>query len=158
VGVLPLEFGEFFEFVQGFGFDGFGFVLVVEDGFEFLLFAEDGTQGLGIVQGEAAFLEPGVAFEGDRFACFRVRDFGERELLAVDFGDFGHEIERVNSLVRVLKEPDDVKNAAFVFDDYFPALEPESPVAVAFPEGEGAVDWWISGFLDCWGWTGGLLD
>jgi hypothetical protein len=39
--VLFLEFDDGFEFSQGFLFDGFGFVFIVDDGFEFLLLSQD---------------------------------------------------------------------------------------------------------------------
>ena len=62
-GVVPLELGDGFKFAEGFGFDGLGFV-AVEDGFEFAFFAEERAHGLGVVDGWAAFLDPGVALEG----------------------------------------------------------------------------------------------
>ena len=118
LGVLFLELGDGFEVAESLGFDGFGFVGVVENCVEFFFFAEEGAHGLGVVEGEAAFLEAGVAFEGGDFAGFGVDDLGEGELVAVDFGDFGHEIEGVDgSFVGVGEEPGDVEEAAFVLQD-----------------------------------------
>ena len=48
--VLALEFGDGFEVAEGFGFDGFGLVGVVEDGFEFLFFPEQCAHGLGVIE------------------------------------------------------------------------------------------------------------
>ena len=45
---------------------------ILEDGFEFVLFAEDVAHGFGVVQGEAALLEAGVAEERYRFAGCRI--------------------------------------------------------------------------------------
>jgi hypothetical protein len=77
--MLALKFGDLFQFAQGFGFDGFGFVFGIEDGFEFFFFAEQGAYGLGVVQGEAAFLNAGTALElshlsGDRIGDWRSGD------------------------------------------------------------------------------------
>src|SRR5947199_166990 len=63
-GGLVLELGEDFEVAEGFGFDGFGFGLGVEDDFELALVSEEGAEGLGVVAGGAAFLDAGVAGEG----------------------------------------------------------------------------------------------
>ncbi len=57
---LALEFGDGFQLAQGFGFDGFGFGIVVEDGFEFFFFAVKGARGLGVVQSKTAFLDSGA--------------------------------------------------------------------------------------------------
>ncbi len=62
--VLALEFGDGFQFAEGFGFDGLGFVFRVEDSFELFFFAEEGAHGLGVVQGEVALLDSRVAFHG----------------------------------------------------------------------------------------------
>ncbi len=129
--------GEGFEFAEGFGFDGFGFGVVVEDGFEFLLLAIEGAEGLGVVEGEAAFLDAGGALKRSGLAGGRVGDGGEAELVAVDFGDFGHEVEGVDGLFgRIVEEPGDVEEAAFVADIGFVAVKGKAPDAeslAAFP-------------------------
>ena len=63
-----LEFDDFFEFTEGFGFFGFDGVVGIEDGLEFFFLFEDGAHGLAVVEGEAALLQPGMAFEFDRLA------------------------------------------------------------------------------------------
>ena len=65
------------EVAEGFGFFGFGGIFGIEDGFEFFLFAAEAAHGLGVVEGEAAFLEACVALEGDGLAD------GGRELVVV---------------------------------------------------------------------------
>ena len=62
-GMLLLEFSDLLEFAEGFGFDGFGLVFGIEDGFEFLFLFVEGAHGFGVVEGEAAFLDAGVAGE-----------------------------------------------------------------------------------------------
>jgi hypothetical protein len=58
-GIFFLEFGDGFEVAEGFGFDGLG-LIGIEDGVEFLLLFKKGAHGLGVVEGEVAFLEAGV--------------------------------------------------------------------------------------------------
>ena len=96
--MLALEFGDGFEVAQGFGFDGLGFAFVVEDSFEFLFFAEQCTKGLGVVQGEGALLNSGVALQRGGLAGGRIGYFGERELVTIQLRDFGDEIEGMDRL------------------------------------------------------------
>ena len=122
VVLLPLI--ELFEFAEGFGFFGFGGFAGIKYRFEFFLFFVQGAHGLAVVEGEAAFLEAGMAFEDDGCARGGVGDFGQAELLAVDLRDFGHEIDGVDGgFIRMVEEPGDVEEAALVFDVGFLAIE-----------------------------------
>jgi hypothetical protein len=93
-----LEFGDGFEFAEGSGFDRFGFG-GIEDGFEFLFLAVQTAHGLGVVECEAALLNPGMAFEGHRFSGGGINQAWQAELLAVDYRDFGHEIDGVDRVL-----------------------------------------------------------
>jgi hypothetical protein len=118
-----LEFGDGFEVAEGFGFDGFRFG-GVEDGVEFLLLFKKGARGLGVVESEVAFLEAGASFELDGQTGGRVNNFGEAELLAVEFGDFGDEVDGVDGMWRgIQQEVGDEEDAALVFDDGEVAFE-----------------------------------
>ncbi len=133
-GVVFLEIVDLFEFAEGFGFFRFGGV-GVEDGFEFLLFFEEAAHGFAVVEGEAAFLEAGVAEEVDSFAGRLVHEGWEPELLAVDLGDFGGEVDGVDGVLgRVVQEPDDVEHALHVADDGLAVIEDEVPDAEALSE------------------------
>ena len=134
--VSPLKFGYSFEFSEGLRLLGFGGVVGVKDGFEFFLFAVEGAERLGIVERERPFLEPGMAWERDGFPGSGFYYFGEAELVAVNLRDFGHEVEGVDRFFRrVVKEPDNVEEAALVFDVSFLAVENEVPYTAVFAEG-----------------------
>src|SRR6266404_2811281 len=90
--VLALEFEDLFEVAEGFVFDGFGCFWILEDGFEFLFFAEEVTHRLGIVEREAALLEPGAAEKWHGFAGYWIDNLCETELFAVHLGNFGDEV------------------------------------------------------------------
>ena len=78
-----------------------------------------------------------MAFEHRCFAGGGIGYLGQAELLAVDFGDFGHEIEGVDGgLLGVVKEPGDVEYAALMFEDDFHAVEDQGPEAEVLSEHE----------------------
>jgi hypothetical protein len=133
--VLPLKFDNRFQFSERFSFFGLGGV-GVEDSFELFFFAVEAAHGFAVVEGEAAFLEPGVAFERDGLAGGLIDKGWEAELLAVDLGDFGHEIERVDRVVRwIVQEPGDVEDSFLVANVGFFAVEDEMPDAQALSQG-----------------------
>ena len=78
--MLALECGDGFEFALGFGFDRFGF-LGIKDGFEFFFLSVQAAQGLDVVEGEAAFLNPGMAFERRRFSGPGTPQFQDYDLI-----------------------------------------------------------------------------
>ena len=135
-GVVALPVVELLKLADGFGFLGFGGIVGIEDGFELLLLFVEGAGGLGVVEGEVALLETGVAFEDDGLAGGRVCQGGQTELLAVEIGDFGHEVDAIDwALVRVVEQPSDVEQAEFVSEESFLAVEDEVPDAEVFGEG-----------------------
>lgn len=134
--MLSLEFDEFFQFTEGFGFDGFGLGIVVEDGFEFFLFFVEAAHGFAVIKGEAAFLQTCTAQQRSRFAGGGVGEGGEAEVVAIEFGDFGDEIQSVDRLVWVGEEIGDVKHAALVANVGFLAFEGEVPEPVPFAQGK----------------------
>lgn len=76
-----------------------------------------------------------MALENGAFAVFGIGDLGEAELVTVEFGDLGDEIEGVDRLRGwMVKEPGDVEDAAFVFEVGFVAVEDEFPNPHAFAQ------------------------
>ena len=75
--MLPLKFGDGFQFAKGFLFDGFGLVFIVQDGFEFSFLPQDGSERLGVIECETALLNSGVALEQSRFPGSWVGDLGQ---------------------------------------------------------------------------------
>jgi hypothetical protein len=123
-GMLFLEGGEFFEAADGLSFDGLNLFGVIEESVEFFFLFEECAGEFGIVLGEAALLETGVWFELDGQAGGWVHDFGEAELLAVDSGDFGDEVDGVDGVLRgIQQQVGDEEDAALVFDDGEVAFE-----------------------------------
>src|SRR5260370_42389568 len=51
--VLALKFDDGFEFAEGFGFHGFGFIFGIEGVFASFLFPLSGAHGLGCVEADA---------------------------------------------------------------------------------------------------------
>jgi len=76
---------------------------------------------------------------------------GKAELLAIDFGDPGGEIEGVDGLLRrVVEKVRDVQNSLFVLEGSFLAVKGEVPDSEAAPEGIGRTGWWRIGVME-WG-------
>src|SRR6266403_329039 len=80
--------------------DRLDLVLVFKKGFQLRLGAKDGAHGCGVIQGGAALLDSGVAFEQDRPSRGRVNDLGDAGLFGVNGGDASGEIQSVDWLLR----------------------------------------------------------
>ena len=132
-GMVALEFGDGFELAEGLLLDGFGFVFIVQDGFEFLFLAVDDAEGLGVVEGEATFLDAGVAFDSCAFSGFGIGDLREAKVFSAEFRNFCSEVESVDRVLGwVGEEPGNVEDSFFVFQIGVLAIEGELPYAEAF--------------------------
>lgn len=144
--MLLLEFSNCFQFPKCLRFDRLGLTIVVQDGFELLFLPQKGAECLSVVQGEAAFLDSGVALQGRGFPGGWVGDLLEAELIAVQLRDFGDEVQGVNGVLRGIGEQmGDVEDTALVPEFGFLAIENELPNSEAFADGVA------------WGWGGWRL-
>lgn len=100
--VSALEFGDGFQFAQGFGFDRLRLAVVIEQRLEFALFAEQSPTGLDFIQIQIAFLQTGPALERLRCAgkSYR-RGAGAGLILA---GAFCGQVQRVDRLGGWMRE------------------------------------------------------
>jgi len=134
--ISPFELSDGFQVAEGLLFDRFDFGFRFEESFKLTFAAVEAAEGVGILAGQAAFLEPGDGVRRHSFAGVQIGQLRQGDLAAIKRGDFGDEVEGMDGRVgRVQQQAGNKGEAALVSEFGRLAGEGEAPGAQALAKG-----------------------